>query len=133
MSLLCVGRFQNIFIDEPSKEETLLILKGIKKAYENYHKIKYSNKILEYIVSISKLLPNRRFPDKTIDILDEAGLLASIEKRNVLKKDKSSFHEVMIKFQIPKKYKDNDTFNISVYSNKKQIYTIFKKCWESES
>lgn len=54
-------------------------------------------------------------------------------ERNVLKKDKSSFHEVMIKFQIPKKYKDNDTFNISIYSNKKQIYTIFKKCWESES
>lgn len=58
--------------------------------------------------------------------------IINIEK-NVLKKDKTSFHEVMIKFQIPKKYKDNDTFRISIYSNKKKIYTIFKKSWESES
>ena len=35
-------------------------------------------------------------------------------------------------YMTTKKYKDNDTFNISVYSSKKQIYTIFKKCWESE-
>lgn len=57
--------------------------------------------------------------------------IINIEK-NVLKKDEVSFHEVMIKFQIPKKYKDNDTFRISIYSDKKEIYTMFKKCWESE-
>ena len=57
--------------------------------------------------------------------------IINIEK-NVLKKDEVSFHEVMIKFQIPKKYKDNDTFRISIFSDKKEIYTMFKKCWESE-
>lgn len=55
----------------------------------------------------------------------------SIEK-NIMKKNKDYFHEVMINFKIPKKYKDNDTINISIYSNKSAIYTIFKKCWESD-
>lgn len=57
--------------------------------------------------------------------------LINIEK-NILKKGKIPFHEVMIKFNIPKKYKDNDTIYISIYSKKKGIYTIFKKCWESD-
>lgn len=118
-------RFQNIFIDEPSKEETLIILKGIKKSYENYHKIKYSNRILEYIVSISKLLPNRRFPDKTIDILDEAGLLASIEKRNVLKKDveKVTIETLGVNYEkIKNVLKKQDTLN---YSNVKEYYNKY--------
>lgn len=118
-------RFQNIFIDEPSKEETLLILKGIKKSYENYHKIKYSNKILEYIVNISKLLPNRRFPDKTIDILDEAGLLASIEKRNVLKKDveKVTIETLGVNYEkIKNVLKKQDNLN---YSNVKEYYNKY--------
>lgn len=57
--------------------------------------------------------------------------IISIEK-NIMKKDNVTFNEVMIKFNIPKKYKDNDTINISIYSDKKEIYTIFKKCWESD-
>lgn len=73
-------RFTNVFIDEASQSEAITILKGIKKEYEKHYKIKYSDKIIKYIVSKSMLIPNRYLPDKAIDILDEAGLLTKVQK-----------------------------------------------------
>lgn len=65
-------RFQNIFIDEPTAEETITILKGIKTNYEEYYHTTISDELIEYIVlqSEQKLL-NKKFPDKAIDVLDE--------------------------------------------------------------
>lgn len=65
-------RFQNIFIDEPTAEETITILKGIKSNYEEYYHTTISDELIEYIVlqSEQKLL-NKKFPDKAIDVLDE--------------------------------------------------------------
>lgn len=77
-----VRRFQNIFIDEASNQETYQILKGISFTFENFYKIKYSNQILHYIIEMSALIPNRKLPDKAIDIIDEVGLIASNEKKN---------------------------------------------------
>ncbi|MCX8058506.1 MAG: ATP-dependent Clp protease ATP-binding subunit [Spirochaetes bacterium] len=72
-------RFQPIVIDEPSEEETLEILKGIASKYEDYHKVKYSEEVLKYIVELSKKYINDRFlPDKAIDILDESGSYINI-------------------------------------------------------
>ena len=74
-------RFTNIFIDEASQSETFQILKGIKKEYEKHYNVKYSDKVLKYIILKSNLITNRYFPDKAIDILDEAGLEAKKERR----------------------------------------------------
>lgn len=65
-------RFQNIFIDEPTAEETITILRGIKSNYEEYYHTTISDELIEYIVlqSERKLL-NKKFPDKAIDVLDE--------------------------------------------------------------
>lgn len=65
-------RFQNIFIDEPTADETIAILKGIKTGYEEYYHTTISDELIEYIVQQSeqKLL-NKKFPDKAIDVLDE--------------------------------------------------------------
>jgi len=66
-------RFSTVFLDESSAEDTLDILKGIKKEYENYHKVTLDNNILSKIVDLSdKYIKNRFFPDKAIDILDES-------------------------------------------------------------
>lgn len=74
-------RFQNIFIDEPSKEETFIILSKIKKYYEEYHNVKYSNKVIKDIVNKCELyIPNRFFPDKAIDVLDEVGAITNFYK-----------------------------------------------------
>lgn len=67
-------RFQNVFIDEPTEKETYVILKEIKGSYEEYHNVKYSDRILQEIIEKSKLyLVRRSFPDKAIDVMDEIG------------------------------------------------------------
>lgn len=73
-------RFSNVFIDEASPSETFSILKGIKKDYEKHYKVKYSDKVLKYIILKSKLILNRHLPDKAIDILDESGLVCKVQK-----------------------------------------------------
>ncbi|MDR0467125.1 MAG: AAA family ATPase, partial [Deltaproteobacteria bacterium] len=67
-------RFQRIDIREPSLEECLAILKGIKGAYEEHHQVRYSPATLKAIVELSaRHVPDRLLPDKAIDVLDEAG------------------------------------------------------------
>lgn len=67
-------RFSPITIEEPSKEDTLTILNGIKKYYESFHDCTYSEDVLNSIVNLSaKYMNDRFFPDKAIDIIDESG------------------------------------------------------------
>lgn len=69
-----VRRFQNVDIKEPSKEETVEILKGLKSGYERFHKVRYAAGVLEHAVEVSSKYVNERFlPDKAIDLIDEAG------------------------------------------------------------
>ncbi|SHH37390.1 ATP-dependent Clp protease ATP-binding subunit [Thermosipho atlanticus] len=67
-------RFQKIYIQEPSTEMTLNILKGLKHKYEAHHKVKYSDKALEAAVYLSqRYITDHFLPDKAIDVIDEAG------------------------------------------------------------
>ncbi len=67
-------RFQTIYVDEPSVEETLEILKGIKPRYEDHHHVSYTPGALEIAATLSKRYVTERFlPDKAIDLIDEAG------------------------------------------------------------
>ncbi len=66
-------RFQEVHINEPSTEDTILILKGIKKNYEEYHAVHIDDEALEHAVALSKrYILNKQLPDKAIDIIDEA-------------------------------------------------------------
>ena len=66
-------RFQPIIVEEPSVEDAISILQGIKQYYEDYHHVKISNDIIRQIVNMSeKYIHDRYLPDKAIDILDEA-------------------------------------------------------------
>jgi len=66
-------RFQPIMVDEPSKEETLLILKGLRDKYEAHHKTKITDEAIEAAVKLSDRYITERFlPDKAIDLIDEA-------------------------------------------------------------
>ncbi|UTD04402.1 ATP-dependent Clp protease ATP-binding subunit ClpA [Treponema denticola] len=72
-------RFQKIDIEEPNEEEALKILKGLRESYENFHKVHYSDEVLESAVHLSALHIRDRFlPDKAIDLIDEAGALIKI-------------------------------------------------------
>ncbi len=69
-----VRRFQKIDVNEPTVEDTLKILKGLKIYYEEFHKLKYTNEALKTAVDLSaKYITDRKLPDKAIDVIDEAG------------------------------------------------------------
>jgi ATP-dependent Clp protease ATP-binding subunit ClpA len=69
-----VRRFQKIDVNEPSIEDTLKILKGLKVYYEDFHKLRYTNEALKAAVDLSaRYITDRKLPDKAIDIIDEAG------------------------------------------------------------
>jgi len=72
-------RFQAVRVDEPSPEETFLILKGLRSKYEEHHKVEYTDKALEAAVRYSvRYITDRYLPDKAIDLMDEAGSRARI-------------------------------------------------------
>lgn len=73
-------RFQKVSIDSPSKEETLLILEQSKSRYEDFHKVIYTQEILEMCVNLAdRYITDREFPDKAFDILDEVGARSQVE------------------------------------------------------
>ena len=75
-------RFQAIIVDEPSFDETLEILKGIQKKYEDHHQIKYSQSAVHLAAKLAqRYIMGRFMPDKAIDILDEAAAFRKLENR----------------------------------------------------
>jgi len=67
-------RFQPVMVGEPTKEQAIEILRGLKATYEDFHQVKYDQKAIEAAVHLSSRYINDRFlPDKAIDLLDEAG------------------------------------------------------------
>ena len=73
-------RFQKVTVEQPSEEETLQILKNIKDKYEAHHRVRYTDKALEACVKLTaRYIPERFFPDKAIDALDESGSRAHMK------------------------------------------------------
>ncbi len=73
-------RFQKLDIEEPSANDTLKILQGLKSRYETYHCIQYSNAALKRAVELSsRYMGDRHLPDKAIDVIDEAGAYQKLQ------------------------------------------------------
>lgn len=96
-------RFQRIEVVEPSVIETTLILKGLRKHYEEFHKVKYTDEALEAAAKLSdRYLRDRRLPDKAIDLVDEAGAAARLAHGEGYKIDVPDIELVVAKMaQIP--------------------------------
>jgi ATP-dependent Clp protease ATP-binding subunit ClpA len=76
-------RFQKIDIDEPSVDDTVKILHGLKKYYQDHHKVKYSKAALVSAAELShRHMSDRRLPDKAIDVIDEVGALQQIQPKS---------------------------------------------------
>ncbi|MCI7313614.1 MAG: AAA family ATPase [Prevotella sp.] len=76
-------RFQQVDIAEPSVEDTIKIMLGLKHGYEKYHGIVIKNDIIDYAVrACAQHIPDRRFPDKAIDIIDEAGAYLELHPKH---------------------------------------------------
>ena len=79
-------RFQQVLVEEPNIEDSIVILEGIKKYYEEYHKFKISSDIIRQAVIMSeKYIHDRFLPDKAIDILDEACSRINLENKDLFK------------------------------------------------
>jgi len=93
-------RFQKVMVDASTKEETLIILKNLKERYENFHKVSFTDEILETCVSLAdRYITDREFPDKAIDILDEVGARSQVDIKlpEIIDELKSQAQEIKLK------------------------------------
>lgn len=116
-------RFARIHVKEPTEEETYTILKGVKKSYEDYHKIKISDDLLKSITELSsKYITYNQNPDKSLEVLD--CLLSHVKLKKESKNDSYSFNE----FLKNKDYKSalNIRMNKSISMDKKDIISVIE-------
>jgi ATP-dependent Clp protease ATP-binding subunit ClpA len=82
-----VRRFQKIDVNEPTVDDAIAILKGLKPYFEEYHKLKYTNDAIEAAVQLSsRYIHDRKLPDKAIDVIDESGAAQMLVAENKRKK-----------------------------------------------
>ncbi len=126
-------RFQPILIDEPSTEDTIKILQGLKSRYEEFHNVKISNEAITQAVALSKRYITDRFlPDKAIDLIDEACSRAKM--KHLYKSPKLREYENKIKalssekenailsqnFELASKIRDDEISYKRLYSKEKE-------------
>ncbi|HET7657353.1 MAG TPA: AAA family ATPase [Bacillales bacterium] len=76
-------RFQTVMVNEPTVEEAIQILQGLKKRYEDYHEVRYTDEAIKACVALSdRYIQDRFLPDKAIDLMDEAGSKVNLAQVN---------------------------------------------------
>jgi len=105
-------RFQKIDIEEPSVDDAIKILNGLKKHYQDHHSVKYSKAALVSAVELShRYMSDRRLPDKAIDVIDEVGALQRIQPKSKRKTNinVSDIEDIVAKLaRIPSKQVTHD-------------------------
>ena len=87
-------RFQKIDVPEPSIDETIAILKGLKSVFEEHHQVRYTEKAITGAVELSsRYINDRHLPDKAIDVLDEAGARVHLQPADK-RKEEVGIHEI---------------------------------------
>ncbi len=87
-------RFQRVSVKEPDKDITLKILKGLKRRYEGFHNITIEDEALSMAVELALKIPNKFFPDKAIDLIDESSaMIRMLGKRRLTSDDVTGFFE----------------------------------------
>lgn len=114
-------RFQTVMVEEPSVEETIEILKGIKSYYEDYHKVNISDELLRVATVLSERYISDRFlPDKAIDVIDEAASRANLENKKLTEL-------AVLNDELAKLDAENETVNDELEAVREQI----EKCSEN--
>ena len=120
-------RFQKINMEPPTIEETYSIINGIKKYYEDFHHVKYTEKAIKSCVELSnRYLPEKNLPDSAIDVMDETGAIVSIQNNSNsnLKNLKNALSEINLqikKEQEQENFKKVDELEKIASSLKQQI------------
>jgi ATP-dependent Clp protease ATP-binding subunit ClpA len=103
-------RFQPVIVEEPSIDDSIEILKGIKDYYENYHKVKITDEIIETAVKMAeRYITDRFLPDKAIDVIDEAGSRANLKNKGLVELE--ALRAELIKVRYDKEFAaENDQY-----------------------
>ena len=106
-------RFQPVMVDEPTVEDTISILRGLKERYENYHGVKITDGALVSAATLSKRYISDRFlPDKAIDLVDEACAMIKTEL-NSMPSDLDELHRKIMQLEIEQTALKKETDNLS--------------------
>ncbi|MGL3605626.1 ATP-dependent Clp protease ATP-binding subunit ClpA [Rhizobium sp. G187] len=107
-----VRRFQKIDVNEPSIDDAIEIMKGLKPYFEDYHKLRYTNEAIKSAVELSaRYISDRKLPDKAIDVIDETGaaqMLLPASKRRKLITEKEIEVTIATMARIPPKTVSKD-------------------------
>ena len=133
-----VRRFQTVMIDEPSREDAISILRGIKEKYETYHKVLIKDEAIISAVELSqRYITDRQLPDKAIDLIDEAASKLRMEMNSKPEELESIDRRIMqleiereaIKREKDKKKLDNLEKELAELNEKR---TEFQAKWQAE-
>ena len=129
-------RFQPVLVEEPSIAETIEILKGIRGYYEEYHKVKISDEIIEEVVNLSeRYITDRFLPDKAIDVIDEAGSRANLKNKGLvelagLKEESEKIQNAKNEAEDTGNFEKAAEYRMKLCKIKEDINEIEKKCSE---
>ena len=121
-------RFAKVEIKEPSIEDTIEILEGLKDKYEQYHKVKYTNESLTLAVELSKkFIIDKFLPDSAIDVIDEVGAFAKLNKKSrIIKITPKDVENTIAKMvQIPPKTATSSDISLLRNLEKNLLKNIF--------
>ncbi|MBC7774876.1 MAG: AAA family ATPase, partial [Phycisphaerae bacterium] len=131
-------RFQSVYVDEPSVEDTISILRGIREKYENYHKVQILDEALIAAAELShRYISERKLPDKAIDLIDEAGAKLRLELDSVpedVDKLDRQMRQLEIEREAIKREKDTkklETMNKQIQDLREKLDDLRAK-WTSE-
>lgn len=117
--LILVGFMIVIYFNKTYRSYNLI---SVIVVTDNYVKTYVDNETLKELKSTSRFYIDDEIVNYEIIEVD----------RNVISRKNKRYHGLLLKTNFSNKYKDNDSIDVSIYSSKKKIYTIFKKCWESD-
>jgi ATP-dependent Clp protease ATP-binding subunit ClpB len=131
-------RFQKVIVDEPSPEDAISILRGLKERYETYHKVKIQdNAIIQSVMLSSRYITDRFLPDKAIDLIDEAAAKLRLEMDSVPEElDEIERRIMQIEIEIEAIKRENDKKKLgelnAELANLKEERSNFSAKWKRE-
>ncbi len=131
-------RFQKVMVDEPSEEDAISILRGLKERYENYHKVSITDDAIVASVQLSqRYITDRFLPDKAIDLIDEAAAKLRLEMNSVpeeLDEVERKVRQLLIEKAAMKREQDKDKLkkiNMEL-ANLEEVQKSLRAKWEDE-
>jgi ATP-dependent Clp protease ATP-binding subunit ClpB len=131
-------RFQSVFVDEPSVEDTVSILRGLRERYETHHKVRILDEAIVAAAELShRYITNRQLPDKAIDLIDEACAKLRLELDS-MPESVDELNRKIRQLEIEREAikRDNDTLKLEnlnkQIANYNEEYSVIKAKWQSE-